>query len=65
MRPPRFAETLLRWSLPPDDAETVAGDLEEMMLQASHSRLWYVRQVLSILTACALERLRGQSSADE
>ena len=65
MRPPRFAETLLRWSLPPDDAETVAGDLEEMMWQASHPRVWYVRQVLSILTARVLGRLRGLSSADE
>ena len=64
MRPPRFAETLLRWSLPPDEAETVAGDLEELMRQSRHPRLWYAQQVLSVVSARALETLRGVSSDD-
>jgi hypothetical protein len=27
--PPRLARAVLRWMLPPDDFEAIAGDLEE------------------------------------
>lgn len=54
--PPRLACALLRWLLPPDDFETISGDLEESLndLTASGSqvrgRWWYWRQVVSILS---------------
>jgi putative ABC transport system permease protein len=63
-KPPAIAEALLRRCLPPDDAETVTGDLEEMMMHAPHPRVWYVQQVLSILAARALEWLRRALSGD-
>jgi putative ABC transport system permease protein len=55
-RPPRFADALLRLILPREDAEVIAGDLEET-LRTSASRsdigaaFWYWRQVLSIVYA--------------
>ena len=52
VQPPRWAEALLRVLLPPDDAETVSGDLleayrETVRRSRGHRRadLWYVRQV--------------------
>jgi putative ABC transport system permease protein len=52
--PPRLAQTLLRWTLPPDDFEVISGDLEETLgtMASSRSgaaRLWYWRQVASIV----------------
>jgi putative ABC transport system permease protein len=63
-RPPRFAETLLRWILPPDVAEAVAGDLEEMMSSATRPRWWYSRQVMSIAASRALLALRSSAPMD-
>jgi len=61
---PRFAGALLRWLLPRDEAESIAGDLEEMMPRARHPRRWYLQQVLSILLARSLEALRTRASTD-
>jgi putative ABC transport system permease protein len=52
--PPRLAQTLLRWTLPPDDFEVISGDLEEALGSMAHprgsaARLWYWRQVASIV----------------
>lgn len=54
--PPRLAEALLRWFLSGEDAEVIAGDLEESLRSviapragARAARLWYWRQVISIL----------------
>jgi len=49
--PPRLACALLRWVLPPDDFEAISGDLEESLgaTASSKRRLWYWRQVASIL----------------
>ena len=52
--PPRLAQTFLRWSLPPDDFEVISGDLEETLgtmatSGSSAARLWYWRQVSSIV----------------
>jgi putative ABC transport system permease protein len=59
--PPRLACALLRWLLPADDFEVIAGDLEESLNRpnaAPHGRalgrLWYWRQVASILSSRAL-----------
>ena len=53
---PRLASALLRWFLPPDAAETIAGDLEEL-LPACGARRWYWRQVLSIVISHLLARV--------
>src|SRR5688572_16202740 len=59
--PARAAETLRRRLLPPDDAEAIAGDLEETLRAragrtgARRAKLWYWRQVASILWAHLLE----------
>jgi putative ABC transport system permease protein len=56
--PPRAATLILRRMLPPDDAEVIAGDLEEMARKsvvpqkgAAAARRWYWRQVFSIVFA--------------
>ena len=58
--PPRLAEALLRWSVGPEDAEVIGGDLEETMRADSAHRgrrtaphVWYWRQVISIVVARA------------
>lgn len=63
--PPGLASALLRWSLPPDDAETIAGDLEEIAhttiepaAGAAAARRWYWRQVLSVIAGHLLGRFR-------
>ena len=49
--PPRWAESLLRMLLPPEDRDSVSGDLleeyRESVLPAlgAQARVWYVRQV--------------------
>ena len=59
--PPRAAEALLRRVLPADDAEAIAGDLEETLRTragrtgARRATLWYWRAVVSILWAHLLE----------
>lgn len=52
IRPPRWAEALLHVLLPPDEAETVSGDLIEEYRETvypsrgrSRANLWFVRQV--------------------
>jgi putative ABC transport system permease protein len=59
--PPRFAETLLRVFLSNEDAEVIAGDLEETFRTAvvprpgtRSARFWYWRQTLSIIAAHVL-----------
>ncbi len=53
---PRLARALLRWLLPSDDFEAISGDLEESLNaisiapSARRGRLWYWRQVVSILS---------------
>ena len=55
MAPPRLARAVLRWMLPPDDFEAIAGDLEESLNQMGgpptkrQGRFWYWRQVASIV----------------
>ena len=56
--PPRAAGALLRRVLSPEDAEVIAGDLEEMFTarilggeRHARARRWYWRQVLSIVRA--------------
>jgi putative ABC transport system permease protein len=49
--PPRLAAALLRWILPPDDFEAISGDLEESLPAMAKSRLWYWRQVGSIVSS--------------
>ena len=55
--PPRVAEWLLRRLLPAEDAEAIAGDLEETLRAiapargARAARLWYWRQAASVLWA--------------
>ncbi len=58
---PPLAETLLRWLLPREDAETIAGDLEETLRTTAAfrsrpraARAWYWRQVFSILRSRAM-----------
>jgi len=63
-KPPRFAETLLRRVVSPEDGEALAGDLEEMMRDARHPRRWYLQQVLSILAARTRQGLRAHLSTD-
>ncbi|HWW83277.1 MAG TPA: permease prefix domain 2-containing transporter [Vicinamibacterales bacterium] len=53
--PPRWAEGLLRLSLPPGDRETVSGDLLEEYRAARHpalgairADLWYIKHVVSV-----------------
>ena len=53
-RPPRWAESLLRLFLSPDEAETVAGDLLEAYRDSIlpsrgrlHANLWFIRQIPS------------------
>jgi putative ABC transport system permease protein len=65
---PRLAESLLRWLLPREDAEVIAGDLEETLRTSVApragplaARVWYWRQVLSIVRARALEATPVQS----
>jgi putative ABC transport system permease protein len=59
--PPRAAEALLRRFLSPDDAEAIAGDLEEALRAravragARRARFWYWRQVASVLWSHLLE----------
>lgn len=64
VQPPRLAEALLRLILPRDEAETVAGDLEELMPRARHPRAWYFHQVISLLFARMLERVPSPRSTD-
>jgi hypothetical protein len=51
--PPRFLQQLLLAVLPPNQRETVAGDLQELFAERaarhghSAAALWYARQVLS------------------
>ena len=52
MRPPRWADALLRLLLPPEEAETVSGDLIEEYRETVYpvrgrwrADLWFVRQV--------------------
>jgi len=59
--PPRWAEALLRRLLAPRDRDTITGDLFEEYgesavpsLGVRRAQIWYVRQVLSLVT---LERL--------
>ena len=61
--PPRLANRLLRAVLSAEDAEVVAGDLEEAMRRsiepragAAAARRWYWRQVASIVFAYACNR---------
>lgn len=60
--PPRLACALLRWLLPPDDFEAIAGDLEESLNQTfaskQRARMWYWRQVVSILSQRAAASTR-------
>jgi putative ABC transport system permease protein len=63
-KPPRFAETLLRCFVSPEDAEALTGDLEEMMVEARHPRRWYLQQVLSIVAARTRQRFHAHLSAD-
>src|SRR2546423_8147365 len=56
--PPRLAEALLRRVLAPEDAEVVAGDLEETFTLhilpregIAGARRWYWRQVVSVVGA--------------
>jgi hypothetical protein len=53
---PRLANALLRRCLPPDDAETISGDLEEMCAGRDAS-FWYGRQVLSVVSSHLLARV--------
>ena len=69
VRPPRLAALLVRWRLPADLAEAVAGDLhEEYALRVAPSRgpwvadLWYWGQALS-LRAGALRRISRRLKA--
>jgi putative ABC transport system permease protein len=59
--PPRSAEALLRCALSAEDAEVIAGDLEETFREKilprdgiSGARRWYWRQVVSVVWARAL-----------
>ena len=61
--PPRLANRLLRTVLSAEDAEVVAGDLEEAMRRsiaprtgAAAARRWYWRQVASIVFAYVCNR---------
>ena len=63
LHPPRLANRLLRTVLSAEDAEVVAGDLEEAMRRsiepragAAAARRWYWRQVASIVFAYACNR---------
>jgi hypothetical protein len=55
VRPPRWAEAILRWLLKPEDRESVSGDLLEEYRETivpafgSAADRWYVRQVASFL----------------
>ena len=65
--PPRVACALLRWLLPADDFEAISGDLEESLHQGVAStphraRLWYWRQVASIVSARVAEATRDLTS---
>lgn len=64
--PPRLAQMLLRWTLPPDDFEVISGDLEEALDAMASSRpgvrLWYWRHVASIV--CSRVRAATGGSAD-
>ncbi len=64
--PPRWAEALLRRQLAPRDRDTIAGDLlehyREVILPRRgrvRARLWYVRQVLSLVNGVTLAALLG------
>ena len=57
-RPPRLADALLRLVLSHEDAEVIAGDLEETLQTvispragATRTRLWYWSQVISVVWA--------------
>lgn len=61
--PPRWAEILLRGLLAPRDREAVAGDLLEEYREVVvpsrgriGARLWYLHQVLSLLTAVRIRQ---------
>jgi hypothetical protein len=61
--PPRFAQWLLRHTLPPERYETVAGDLEEIFqleqlpgFGARAARRWFWRQTLSIVSTRLLRQ---------
>jgi putative ABC transport system permease protein len=65
VNPPRLAGYLLGRVLSHESRDAAAGDLDEEFRQevlprvgAAHARLWYWRQVLSLSTAYAMERLR-------
>jgi hypothetical protein len=65
-QPPRWAERLLRLFLHPRDRDTIAGDLLEeyrdTVLPARgrlRARLWYVRQVLSLIDGVTLGLIVG------
>ena len=60
-RPPRWAERILYWTLAPRDRDTIAGDLLEQYREAVlpargrlRARLWYVRQVFSLMDGVTL-----------
>jgi hypothetical protein len=64
--PPRWAEALLRLWLAPRDRDSIAGDLleeyREVILPARgrfRARLWYLRQVLSLVDAVTLGLVLG------
>jgi predicted permease len=60
-RPPRLGRWLLRRALPAGlVAEGIAGDLEQEYARRPR-RLWYLRQVVTIVLCALRDRLRGQS----
>ncbi len=66
--PPRFAEALLRLFLSREDAEVIAGDLEETFRTTvapragtRAARFWYWRQTLSIISAHLLNPVADPS----
>ncbi len=66
--PPRLADVLLRLVLSSEDAEVIAGDLEESFHTAvaaragtRAARFWYWRQALSIVAAHVLARAADSS----
>ena len=67
--PPRWAQSFLRAILDPRDRETVSGDLLEEYVEARlpafgvvRANLWYVRQVVSLITCRRLLRLAEDPS---
>lgn len=68
--PSRFAESILRFVLPYDDAETISGDLEEMfhVIAAREgrraARRWHWRQVASIVGATLFRRAHAPADSN-